>query len=572
MKKFIRFSALFSTIALFAISCSTTDDITSTPTDNRRYVTFVTEALNSPKTVFGDKSGEKYPTLWTNTDKIHVSTNGESWPVESTVEPSADGRTAQFGAEVSVPFSGSVRYFAVSPSSCYSYFYAYDKEYDFTVPVRQTSSQDSCDPAAQILLARSELVTVDSDYVPLHFEHMTAYGKFSVKNLSVDAGAIKSVTIKAQKSLTGGYGLYWTEATPRISDFGGDGQVVITTSSTDNIWFGCMPADLSGTLLDVTVVTENGDYKKSIDLTGKTLAFKAGEVSEFSIDMAGIEPPKAAGKIMVGGESIPCMSAVIGYDFGSWSKSMIIYIGEVVGSTTNEIESGRYLSLDVNLEDVADLSNFSIKDQGVYIMTDPASYSSYSSTYCVGTASVVMADGQLKFEIKDAMIPEGWSSNPTMAFSASYEGSYTEECTSYNTSSVRKDVNDNYDYYYGVNKLFVNNSAGGTVFMLGNDSSVVSAADIKNGECGIKISIADGDEGKVIDVANSQSKVVFYDYEAGTTHVALSGSLIYVNINGITPYIYCYVYFDAEEDSYLEIGISCDAVLSEDVDLTPAAK
>lgn len=563
MKKFIKYFALFSMSAFGVVACST-DNPEKVTAPSKHFVTFVAEAVDS-RTTFGDKTGETYPTLWTNTDKIHVSVNGTEYPVESTVEPSADGRTAQFGAEVAVPSSGSVRYFAITPTSCYSYFYQGYNEYDFTLSANQTSSEQSCDPSAQILLARSEEVTVDSDYVPMHFEHLTAYGKFSIKNLPAEAGAIKSVTLKATKPLVGDYELYWTESTPRIAEYSGVNQVVITTSSVDNIWFGCMPADLSGTSLDVTIVAENGDYSKHVDLAGKKLAFKAGEVSEFAIDLAGAAAQEAAGKFVVGGELVPCLSAVIGYDLGSWSKNMTIYIGEVASTTTREIQSGKYLSLTIDLEKVSDFSNFSIADLSVYADTSQT----YSSTYCVGTASVVMSDGNLKFTISDAKIPEGWSMDPTMEFSASYEGSYTEECTSYSTSNMTKDINDSYKYYYGIDKLFVNESANGSVIMFGNDGSASTAADIKNGECGVKVTIAAGEEGKLLDVATSQSKVEFYDYVTGTTHVAKSGSLMYINLNGTTPYIYGYVYFDDQQESSVDFGLSCSATASEDVDLTP---
>lgn len=567
MKKFIKYFALFS-MAAFGVAACSTDKTENIAPSNTRYVTFVAEEVNS-RTTFGDKTGETYPTLWTNTDKIHVSKNGTEYPIESIVEPSADGRTAQFGAEISLPFSGSVRYFAISPSSCYSYFYSSYYEYYFRIPTNQISSVNSCDPSAQILLARSEEVTVDSDYVPMHFEHITAYGKFSIKNLTPEAGAVKSVTLKATKPLTNYFELYWTESTPRIaSSYNSANQVVVTTSSVDNIWFGCVPADLSGTSLDVTVVAENGDYTKKIDLAGKTLAFKAGEVSEFVVDMAGIEPPKTAGKFVVGGESVSCFSAVVGYELGSWSKNMTIYIGEVAGTTTREIESGKYLSLTIDLEKVSDFSNFSIADLSVYISASQ----SYSSSYCVGTASVVMSNGNLKLSISDAMIPEGWGTTPTIAFSAQYDGSYTEECTSYSTSNMTKDVDDSYKYYYGIDKLFVNQTESRSVVMFGCSSSVATVADIKNGECGAKVTIVAGEEGKLLDVATSQSKVEFYDYATGKTHVAKSGSLMYINLNGKVPYIYGYVYFDDQQESYLEFGLSCEATESDDVDLTPATK
>lgn len=568
MKNIVKSLALLSAVAAFSASCQK-ETIENNISSETRLVTFTAEAAET-RTAFGDKTGGSYPVLWKNDDMIHVSVNGTEMPFKSWVYPSEDGRTAEFQAEVKVPASGSVRYFAITPTSCYNYFYQSYKEYDFRIPTVQTSTAVSCDSDAQILLARSEEITPDMDGVSMHFEHVTAYGKFSITGLAADAGAVKSVTLKAAKPLTGTYEMYWTEAEPRIESVSSSvSTVTVNTESASDIWFACVPADLSGTTLEVSITAENGDFAKKIDLTGKKLAFEAGVVSEFVIDMTGIEPPKAAGKFVVGSESVPCVSAVADYDLDSWSKSMVIYIGEAAATNVNEMSNGYYLSLSVNLEKVADPSNFDIND--MYVTISASSY--YSSYYAVGKASVSMANGNLKFSISDATIPEGWSTDPTIAFEASYDGPVTECTSSYNTTSMTKNVAGAYKYYYSIDKLFLCESASASVIMFGNDGSAATAADIRNGECGLKFTIAAEDEGKLLDIAAATaSKVEFYDYEGGKTYVAKSGTVFYRNMNGKTPYIYAKVYFDNDGNDYVECGLSCDATASADTDIAPEAK
>ena len=68
-------------MAAFGVAACSTDKTENIAPSNTRYVTFVAEEVNS-RTTFGDKTGETYPTLWTNTDKIHVSKNGTEYPIE----------------------------------------------------------------------------------------------------------------------------------------------------------------------------------------------------------------------------------------------------------------------------------------------------------------------------------------------------------------------------------------------------------------------------------------------------------------------------------------------------------
>ena len=61
--------------------------------------------------------------------------------------------------------------------------------------------------------------------------------------------------------------------------------LVLTTKDTEDLIFGCAPADLSGTKLTVIVGVYGGSYKKEITVPAEK-AFKAGVISKFSVDMS----------------------------------------------------------------------------------------------------------------------------------------------------------------------------------------------------------------------------------------------------------------------------------------------
>lgn len=556
--------ALLASAAVLSVSCNKEADNTQ-DTILKHVVEFTAETADS-RTAFGEKNGENaYPTLWTAEDKVHVWSDTDYSASSADVTPSADGRTARFSATLTAPEAGQTAcYNAITTNK--GRLYSRSKEYDIAIPAAQTPTAASCDSAAQFAFATSGEVGAEATNISLHFTHITAYGKFSIKNLAADAGAVSSVSVSAESPLAGSFEVYYKESPMRLkAGRSAVSKITIATSSLDDIWFACAPADLSGTTLEIKVSAEGGDYTKKIDLTGKTLKFEAGKVSEFAVDMAGITPPKSAGKFTIGSESVSCFGSVVEYEFGRWSKSMTIYIADNEGTTKSQMTSGSYLSISFDLSTIADLADFSFENVSITYQT-----SSYGSAYYNnGKASVAMTDGNLKFTITDAKMPEGWSYDPTLPFSVSYDGPCTSICSA---SSFNTYINSSSKYNSSITTMFAAETAERTIFMAGSEGSPATAAAIADCPYGVKITVPAAEQGKILDVATSQAKTEFYDYAAKTTRTALSGNISYYKLSDGIAFIYARVFLDADEKDYVEVNIACKPVATTDTDIAPKAE
>ena len=561
MKKTFTIAALLAAATFLAVSCDKENHESTTPA-KKHTIEFTTDNVDS-RTAFGEKEGDKYPTLWTATDKVHIWTGDDYSASSADVTPSADGRTAQFSYETTVPESGStVCYNAISTVG--GRLYQRYKEYDITIPTTQTPTAVSCDPAAQFVFATSGDIGADVTNVKLHFNHVLAYGKFSVKNLAADAGAVSAVSVTASTSLAGGFEIYYSESPMRLkAGRSASSKITIATTSLDDIWFACAPADLSGTTLEIKVTAENGDYVKKIDLTGKTFNLEAGKVAEFSVDMAGITPPKTAGKFTIGSESVSCFGALVSYEFSRWNRYMTVYVGENSGSTTSDMTSGNYISIQLNLAEIDDLTDFSFKDCSISYQT-----SSYGSAYYnTGKGSFSLSNGNLKFTITDAKMPEGWSYDPTLPFSISYDG----PCTTTASSSSFNTYLSSTSKYNTVTTLYAVEGAEPAVFM-GGSADTASAAAITDCPFGFKFTIPAAEQGKLLDASTSAAKVEVYDYTAKKTYTSASGDIACYKLSDDKVLLFAFVYFDDSKSDYVELSVALAPQATADADIAPKAE
>lgn len=240
----------------------------------------------------------RYPVVWTGReDKIAVSLNF-SEPQEAAVTPSASGSSAEFDASFSA--SGQQApyvFYALSPLSASLGSSSSQGGYLLNIPAKQTPVDGSCDEAAMILAASS---TADSpsafSSVDLHFSHVTAYGKLTLKNLSLPGDAdIQSVDITAEAPISGQF--YYNYDSGLLTDYAASRSLTVNAGSlalTANgdkfdmadIWFACAPADVSGGDLCVTLNTSIGKFTRTVSIPKGKLSFSAGRISKFTVDMA----------------------------------------------------------------------------------------------------------------------------------------------------------------------------------------------------------------------------------------------------------------------------------------------
>lgn len=259
-------------------------------------VHFVADEIET-RTVFGEAvtSGGQtsFPTLWTDNDsQIAVSLNLN--PAKgATVTPAADYKSATFDAdfsqsEVSAPFT----FYALSPYSAYVGASSSHRGYHFNIQAGQTPLATSCDEAAQVMVASRDVESIaDFSGVDLHFSHVTAYGRMTLKNMNLPDGArILSIDVTASEPFAGQF--YYDfennaleqDSPSRTVSLRTD-NITVEAGTSSDIWFACAPADLGGGSLKVDVNTTTGVLSRTVQIGAGKLAFQRGRISKFGVNM-----------------------------------------------------------------------------------------------------------------------------------------------------------------------------------------------------------------------------------------------------------------------------------------------
>lgn len=313
-KEMKTFAAYFvaGAAAVLAVSCGKEENVKE---DRASEVKFTASELQV-KTVFGEKADGAYPVLWTSNEKVALfynsQTGDQGWTDGGqyvTVNPSADGHTAGFSASFTDDRSGSHSFYAMSPLSALKWMGNEDWDGDGTdekivyaiVPHDQTPVPGTCDEKAQIVFAK-ETFTEFPDRVDLTFSHMTAYGLITSLSLPEEATEIVGVTIESDKFLSGE--IYCNYNTPETIlcnaktaqkylylDVNNGG---LKAKKLENVFFACTPqtdgSDVfgEGDWLKFTVYTDTDTWVKTVSFSAdRTLAFKAGRISSFSVGAEG---------------------------------------------------------------------------------------------------------------------------------------------------------------------------------------------------------------------------------------------------------------------------------------------
>ena len=243
-------------------------------------------ATADTRTAFAEAVNGEYATLWTGNDsEILLSLNyGEA--EKSAVTVSADGRTATFEAafdasSASAPYTFS----AVSPASAARAISPSRKAWSVSIAADQTPSALSVDESAQLLVAKTAAESKLPDEVDLHFSHLTAYGRLSLKNLELGEAKVVKVDLIFSTPIVGEW--YWGEDGTLTAN-GDSHTITLHTDATGDLWFACAPVDVSGQTLKMVLFTDHGNLTKEITFP-EGRSFASGKVARFSVDMSGIE-------------------------------------------------------------------------------------------------------------------------------------------------------------------------------------------------------------------------------------------------------------------------------------------
>lgn len=283
MKKIITMILVGAAAVLASVSCNKEEVIEASKDGTVRF--YANEIKT--KTEFGTPAGNKYPTLWTNTEKVKISLNYAA-AVEATVTPSVDRKTADITPATAITddASGDYTFYALSPAAAEaSDINKTYKDWDINIPSTQTPSNNSVDEKAQIAIAVKSTGSVFPASVALPFAHVTAYGKLSFTNLTLSPGEeVTSVILTSPENWVGSWYYYFEDG--HMAAHSGSKVLTINTDKTSDIWFACAPIDLQTKTLGIIVTTTDGSYSKDITFPSGKGNFEAGKIGSFTVDMS----------------------------------------------------------------------------------------------------------------------------------------------------------------------------------------------------------------------------------------------------------------------------------------------
>lgn len=272
---------LIAAAAMAFTGCSN-DEFDSTSASKKQTIAFSSVIT---RTAFGEADGNTYPTLWTGNEKIRIglnnnANNGTSKEATITTE---DNVKATWTAEITDDESGEYTLYALCPAVAMNSTRA--DGWSVKIPETQTPSENSCDEAAQILVAKSETYTEFPSSVEMHFKHFTAYGKLTLKNLNLGDAKVQNISLTAEANIVGRFN--YTFATDAIAENSASATLTINTDKTEDVWFAIRPCDLATSALKVVVTTDKGTFTKEVEVP-EDYAFKAGVIAKMTINMEGI--------------------------------------------------------------------------------------------------------------------------------------------------------------------------------------------------------------------------------------------------------------------------------------------
>lgn len=293
MKKIVLLSALLP--ALVFVSCNKDIEQTSSQSSQEVSARFIALAPDT-KTTFGEKnSDEKYPVLWSETDKsVGYVLTTDTTVNSAELTPASDGKSAHIFVD-GLASATSYQFVFVSPEASLKGANKTNQTIQLEIPPAQKSTPAGPDEAAQMLYAVTSEITSLTDEVPVFFAHASAYLHIFFKNVSLAEGAtLQSVIIEAPEDCILAGRNYFLPATGKYNGEGTSqfNNVTVSTSTTDEIWCAIVPADLSGKNLKLIINTDKGTLTKTITLPASA-SLDCGDIASFSVNMSGIEtiPP-----------------------------------------------------------------------------------------------------------------------------------------------------------------------------------------------------------------------------------------------------------------------------------------
>lgn len=286
---------MFVAVAAMAFASCSNDEIYVTPETEGFEVSINANTTDTTRSAFGDynEANKTYPTLWEGNETWFAAINDKYTESISTIIFSDDLKSANanFTLESNPTASADGKYtlYALSPASAWSSYHFTNDYLRFYIARNiQTPTAVSCDPASQVLFAKSEAMD-SADSFDVKFEHLSAYVKFSFTNVA-EGGVVNSVSVTSEDvNLAGRY--QYIPSTGALAEYDRlEKSITLLTNSVEDLWLAVAPVDVSGKVLTFSITTDKGILSRDVTMPA-TAKFESGKVATFNVDMAGIEYP-----------------------------------------------------------------------------------------------------------------------------------------------------------------------------------------------------------------------------------------------------------------------------------------
>mgnify|MGYP002519343260 CR=1 FL=1 len=183
------------------------------------------------------------------------------------------------------------------------YPYAYKSttsSVNLTVPQEQTPTESSYDPKADILVSENPVVTESvPSKISFKFARMVAFAQMTIEGIG-EGEKIEKVVFSSPAKPAGAveFKVHEAATVENAKWYNNYEDITINlegrvATGKDTVWFTTVPTDLSGSTFTVTVITDQSNYTKTVDLAGKTLTFERADVAVFTVkDVVKQEKPQ----------------------------------------------------------------------------------------------------------------------------------------------------------------------------------------------------------------------------------------------------------------------------------------
>lgn len=297
MKNLFTRLMLVAVVAMGFVACQNgLEEVTILPNEAEKVtISITTESEVESRTAI-DEANKSF--VWSAGDKIMVFQDAVAVESEEAV---IDGAKATFKASFDVA-DGTFAYNAIYPSSAYitDSFKLETTDVEpivrVTTPSTQTSTADSYDPTADLLIAQPTSATQEeAATMSMSFKRLVAIGKMTLKGLNTDE-PINSVTISAPGKVLAGRSSF-NYATGQVVEYGynsyGESSLTIkyeeALTNNSPVFFTCLPCEfVAGDTFTVSAVCGDTTFTREVTIPegGNSLLFTDGDLTTFTVNMS----------------------------------------------------------------------------------------------------------------------------------------------------------------------------------------------------------------------------------------------------------------------------------------------